>query len=166
MLKWAHASPAVMRGYYRTHTSNHITCACVLRWPYDGAGVGVGPPYFEAFCIQLNASWPDISVTRCLHIVLNRLIDTTIMTYQKYYGKIMHFFVLPCGTCEAFSLLGIAILCSGSGNFCFETMLHSLIPLCGKIKDSSLMLGTSKIWAGPKIYKIEPSDVKIRILNV
>ena len=88
------------------------------------------------------------------------------MTYQKYYGKMMHFFVLPCGTCEAFSLLGIAILCSGSSNFCFETIFHSLIPLCGKIKHRSLRLGTRKMWAGPKIYNIEPIDVKIPILNV
>ena len=61
---------------------------------------------------------------------LNRLIDTIIMTYQKYDAKMKHFFVLPCGTCEAFGLLCIAILCSAPSNFCFETIFHSLIPLC------------------------------------
>ena len=152
---WAHASPAVMRGYYPTLASNHIMCACMLRLPYGEAGVGVGPPYFEAFCMQLMLT------SNKRHQVSSHCVKSSYWHYyhdlSKVFGKMIHFFILPCGTCQAFSLLGIAILCSGSSNFCFETILHSLIPLCGKIlKDRSLKLGTSKMWAGPKIYKLNP----------
>ena len=67
------------------------------------------------------------------------------------YG-IPRFFVLPCGTCQAFGLLCIAILCSGSSNFYFETIFHSLTPLCGKRIDSSLRWSVSKAWAALKIH--------------
>ena len=59
-------------------------------WPLHGAGEIACPPYFKLFSIQWNSCWFQTSVTWCLHssTLVNRLIDTTIMTYQKYDGKI------------------------------------------------------------------------------